>query len=499
MKIAVIGGGIGGLAVAYNVISEWRKAGLSGEPPQVTVYEKSDRFGGNGDTVWFSLGKNSQGKEIRRWADLGVNDFNATAYVRIVEIMTEIGFVEGQNYRLLEDSTSYYTLDGSIAYTQGGDSTPATEMPAGLAKSVNDFMVQAPGDAQQPKYADYSVRQYIEEVGKDRWDPDLGPRVIYPRVNGMYFTDEVAPTDLPLRAVMHYYVIQEGAGKQEARRMYFVGGASSWIDQLTSHMTDKLGVTLRTKSPVWIRADSKGWELFADKAGRSTLGVVDKVVVATHADDALKLFISGASAGIVDCLSAISYMDGLSIAHTFADVLSPDRNAWKTYNILIHQPPETGLKPYTISYVCNRHQNDSSNPEYNFYGGPEFFVTVNPPVRIPSRYVLKDADTGKPAYANLRHNVLDLECLAAQEKMQELQGENDIYFAGGWTLGAGLHEECWVQGQKIANFIVTGEKTDEHHYNSRPGAVHFAPAYMRKLVTKPVTSGSKSPDVANAV
>lgn len=123
---------------------------------------------------------------------------------------------------------------------------------------------------------------------------------------------------------------------------------------------------------------------------------------------------------------------GVLGAHTFTGLLSPDCNAWKTYNILIHQPPETGLKPYTITYVCNRHQNDADNPVYNRYGGPQFFVTVNPPVRIPSKYVLQDVKTKAQAITNLRHNVLDLECLAAQEKMQRLQGNLDnIYFAGG--------------------------------------------------------------------
>ena len=91
--------------------------------------------------------------------------------------------------------------------------------------------------------------------------------------------------------------------------------------------------------------------------------------------------------------------------------------------------------------MCNRHQNDSQNRDYNIYGGPQFFVTVNPPVRIPSQYVLKDA-SGLPAIANLRHNVLDFDCLAAQETMQQLQGYDNLYFAGGWTRGAGLHEDA---------------------------------------------------------
>ena len=44
MQIAVIGGGVGGLAVAYNLMKSWPSS--KGPPPSVTVYEKSSRFGG---------------------------------------------------------------------------------------------------------------------------------------------------------------------------------------------------------------------------------------------------------------------------------------------------------------------------------------------------------------------------------------------------------------------------------------------------------------------
>ena len=160
MKIAIIGGGIGGLAVAYNLIKKWPSGG---KPlPEVTVYEATNRFGGNGDTVHFSLGTgrdmNPIAPNFLRWADLGVNDFNATAYVHIVAVMKEIGFTD---YLPLEDTTTHYTLDGTTAFTQRQALTsPMTAMPVALAQASDPFMLQAANDALNPTYAGYSVRQY---------------------------------------------------------------------------------------------------------------------------------------------------------------------------------------------------------------------------------------------------------------------------------------------------------------------------------------------------
>jgi protoporphyrinogen oxidase len=164
MNIAIIGGGVGGLAVAYNLIKNWPPA--NGAPPTITVYEASNRFGGNGDTVTFDLSffpTIPNPTPFQRWADLGVNDFNKTAYVNIVEVMNEIGFT---GYAPLEDSTSYYTLDGSVAFKTGGGAfiSPMTVMPEVLSNASDAFMTQAAVDAQNPIYADYSVREYMETV-----------------------------------------------------------------------------------------------------------------------------------------------------------------------------------------------------------------------------------------------------------------------------------------------------------------------------------------------
>lgn len=465
MKIAVIGGGVGGLAAAYNLVRTAIETHRN--TPEVVVFEAQDRLGGNADTMTFSFGEGPQNIELRRWADLGVNDFNKAAYKEIDQVMQTIGFEQGRDYRPLENTTSYFTGDGSICFTDNPGHWWGTRIDPKLKESVDDFMKTAGDDLRQGKYMSYTLEQYIQERSKERgWDDRLGPRVVYPRVNGMYFvSSELGPRKMPFYAVMHYYAIQEGAGKDDVNRMYFVGGTRHWITTLASYMTRHLGVQFVTGISAAAARDSQGWKVF-DTHDRKNEYRADAVVCATHANQALRA-IKTPSAGVSPVLAKITYETALSVAHTDSRLLPANRNAWCTYNIRIHTPGSAAMKPYTITYVGNRHQNDAMNPDYNMFGLPEFFVSINPHRPVPESMVLKD-DDGRAAMTYLHHNVFDFDCIEAQHEIDALQGRDGLYFAGGWTRGSGLHEECWHQGRTVARKIMgtdPGAPTDKHPHD----------------------------------
>jgi len=482
LKIGIIGGGISALSAAYTLAKDH----------EVIIFEKKDYLGGNADTKKVVLGKDKDGKELVRWVDLGVNDFNAVTYTKILEVMNEIGYIGGVNYKPLEDTTSFFTLDGSIAYTASDDGAWNTEMPKELADNFKIFMKTAPQDSLQQKHPYRTVKEYLETKkdndGKLLYLSKLGTHVIYPRINAMYFVDETGPEKMPLRSVMHYYIIQEGAGcKKKPERMYFVNGADSWINALAKY----IGVNIKRNWNAAISASKDDGvtvhKIEDDGSIKSENDQkFDKVIFACPADDALRCYRAGITEEISEILSSFRYLVSISIAHTFSGVMPPDKNAWRTYNILIHQPPNRAIKPYTISYVCNRHQNDAQNPEYNKFGLPEFFITCNPIVPIPEQYILRekiDSGEGKPAITYLKHFILKVDALKAQDRIKNIQGINNVYFTGGWTNGTGLQEECWVSGQCVAGLINDPNYVCEHDYNFDPNVERYFPKFMDELVS----------------
>ena len=457
--VVVVGGGVGGLAVAWNLSVQAKSKGLP--PPSILLVEASGRWGGNADTVQFTFGTGPDGNPMNRWADLGVNDFNTVAYTEIVKVMNTIGFVDGTDYKPLENSTSYYAADGSVGFTDNGNSWWGTELNATLAQSASSFMTVAGNDAAKngAKFASYTIEQYINEQGplqNPAWDTDLGPKVIYPRINGMYFVSELGPRNMPFLAVMHYYAIQEGAGGEPAQRRYFVNGASAWIDGLVGYMARTMpNITMLTnyKAVIAKVATADPMYLVQDANQKQPLFKATTVVLAAHADDCLQAFMTGLPDIAATVMASIQYNNGISVAHTDSRLLPVNSNTWCTYNILIHEPGAAGLKPYVINYVANRHQNDAANPAYNKYGLPQFFVSCNPQRPIPENMILKGTD-GNLAVANLRHNNFDFATMQAQSRIDTYQGFGNIYYAGGWTHGSGLHEECWVQGEDVAALIL---------------------------------------------
>ncbi|MEM1352327.1 MAG: FAD-dependent oxidoreductase [Pseudomonadota bacterium] len=473
MKLGIIGGGVGGLAVAWNL--HYASKGAI----EIHIFEANDRFGGNADTMHFDFG-NGPGYEttpLKRWADMGVNDFNIPAYQNIVAVMQQIGFVKGKDYRNLEDSTTYYTTKGHAMTANSqpnGQPDPwwGTAMPKDLRASVDSFMMNGGKDGKNPKYSDYTMEQYITEMTQTYgWDERLGPEVIYPRVNGMYFTSgPLGPRSMPFAAVMHYYSIQEGAGGAKADRNYFVGGASMWIDALVNYMKANMPeITFHDSYQAQVKPDGGTGVYSVGNIASGTRAdevACDHICLATPADMAMRCMLAGDNPGSIglpqaaaNIMSQIKYETAVSVAHTDARLMPVNRNAWSTYNIVIHDPGSVALKPYVINYVANRHQNDAANPDFNAFGLPEFFVSINPHIPVAEDKVLKDVN-GVEAVANLKHFVFDFDCMQAQTDIVGQQGNANIFYASGWTHGSGLHTECWSQGQIVAEMIAKHVASD---------------------------------------
>jgi len=289
ISIAVIGGGTSGLLAAWNL----RRLGY-----KVVVFEKSGRLGGNVDTKEVSIdcvstdcmctnGETCPKKVYKRWADMGVNDFNTKTYHYIVWLLDKFAranpdgtpqLPDGSRafYSPLIDSTTFLTYSGKgyeneqpsevcnnpeagtscTQYEILGDpkATVKYPPPKKLQEDMDLFFCSAPQvmDGSDPCH-ESTIDDYFfgtnggEPCYKKQSIPTgckgtkyhdvtaLANFAVKPRINNMYFSNGRDPGSLLLAAVMNYYFLQEGltpGTSPDPDRQFFVRGASSWIKAL---------------------------------------------------------------------------------------------------------------------------------------------------------------------------------------------------------------------------------------------------------------------------
>jgi len=329
--------------------------------------------------------------------------------------------------------------------------------------------------------------------------------IYYPRISAMYFTDdETGPGGMPLQSPFQYYRVQEGAqeGGSTPWRCYFEYGSQHWLQTLArtleARSTDKVRVRHHLGEAVTVNV-SPGGAIVTPAGGKPVH--VDLALMALHADDALAaLSFHGVPTDMVLDIQAtlrrVRYTRSYGVCHTDERLLPRNRNIWRTYNVLTH-PLQQQVQPYRMSYVENLHQNDPFNPALNQAGLPAFFTSLVPDLhqiqpnavlqRLPGNEVparlaqalphlaqqapghhpgtgythelggLPRGHEGK-AWALFKHNVLNVSCIQAQQRMLAINVDNaqrplmPLFFGGGWTNGAGLHEQCMAQSKLMAQW-----------------------------------------------
>ncbi|TAJ82027.1 MAG: hypothetical protein EPO42_01800 [Gallionellaceae bacterium] len=491
-KIAIIGGGISGLAAAYH---------LKHARHEFKIFEAAHNVGGNVRTLPLDVGGTS------RWVDLGVNDFNKNSYTNLMRVFTQLGV----EYAPLEDTISYSNIGPTgelekplIGFTMDGRWGP--KPPEGVVRGTNMF-----GDAikkfisEPPPGSRYwTVGEFVKWA---QFPQDFIRLSLYPRINAMYFAGNIKPSEMPARQVAHYYFLQEGYGtRTKAERQYWVGGATKWIDKLAAYLQKDLPQVIfkGVKAQFEITQDRR-IIVYTTPAGappdtKPQQEIFDKLILAVQARTIENTYsrkeqIPGT---VKQVGKAISYEEDEVVVHLSTANMPPDPNTWRTYNINIFPDQDKGQR-YNINYWINRHQNDSKNPSYNCQSSefrehtytPQYFLSLNPLNPIPDICRLKSQPYGNCTMFKFYHCRLNMDATKAQDYLVPLmmKGIDNVYFTGGYTKGAGLHEECWISGTEVAKHALSPSHQDPHQYRMPTDSSdvdehvsHIAPEYMLDLI-----------------
>ena len=423
MKLAIVGSGISGLAVAHTLKDH----------ADITVFEAGDYFGGHTHTVDITL-PTPKGP-VTHGVDTGFLVFNERTYPNLINLFAELN-VETAPSDMSFSVKVPGALNGKTLEWSGTDLNSVFAQRANLVnprfwRMLLDVMrfnalctriakEQREKELQQPLSDFLRTHQFSEPFRDWYFLPMLG--CIWS-----------CPTDQMLQfpvATMIRFCHNHGLIQVTNRPQWFsvVGGARNYVEKILAGVHDK-----RLNTPVrLIERDAHGVRVITDGHAER----FDQVVIATHTDQALSL-LREASGEERSLLGAIRYQDNRAVLHTDASVLPANPKTWAAWNYERAASSERESSRVCLHYLLNRLQRIP-------FAQP-VVVSLNPLQAIDPATIVGEYD-----YA---HPVFDLGAIEAQKRLPLLQGQQHTWYAGAWT-GYGFHEDGLKSGLQVGRALL---------------------------------------------
>jgi predicted NAD/FAD-binding protein len=419
MKIAIIGSGISGLAVAHQ---------LRGQA-ELTLFEAGSYFGGHTHTVDVTL----PGPDgvVTHGVDTGFLVFNERTYPKLIALFAELGVDTAKSD--MSFSVQVPHARGARALEWSGSSLNtvfaqrSNLLNPRFLKMLRDVLrFNALATRLAVSGADHELMQPLSDFLKQHGFSSVFRDWYFLPMLGCIWS---CPTDQMLQfpvATMIRFCHNHGLIQVSNRPQWWTvaGGARNYVEKIVSGVQDK-----RLNTPVEsIRRDAQGVWIVAG----AQLERFDQVVMACHSDQSLAL-LRDASPQERATLGAIRYQPNRAVLHTDTSVLPRQRRAWAAWNYQRATDHTQEQSRVCLHYLLNMLQPLPFTQSV--------VVSLNPLQDIAPSQVL-----GSYAYD---HPIFDLAAIQAQKQLPALQGQRGTYFCGAWT-GYGFHEDGLASGLDVA-------------------------------------------------
>ncbi|MGH3372629.1 MAG: NAD(P)/FAD-dependent oxidoreductase [Nocardioidaceae bacterium] len=416
--VAVIGGGVSGLTAAY----------LLQRTHHVTLFEADPRVGGHAHT--HDVPTRSGGTVP---VDSGFIVLNDRTYPLLRRLFDELGV----RTRPTEMSMNITCSGCGLSYTGGrrADGIFAQRRRAvdptfwRLLLAIRSFQKQALGFLEEHPASPTSYGDFLAERGFDRHFVTHYALPVVSCVWSMGHTEALAyPASYLFAFLRHHGFLTLG----DAPTWHtVVGGSRSYVEAVTRRLDavrPGTRVTAVSRKPDGVEIDSRPHD-----GGANEHHVFDKVVVATHADDALRL-LTDAGDDERELLGAFGYSTNVAWLHRDGSALPEDPRARASWNYGL-EDCDTVTDRTRVSYWMNRLQgHDEEEP---------LVVTLNPGTGPDPERVI--------ARMTYQHPTYTAESVAAQRRLGTLNGDR-IAFAGAYQ-GWGFHEDGCRSGVAAAEAL----------------------------------------------
>jgi predicted NAD/FAD-binding protein len=397
-KIAVIGSGAAGLTTTH----------ILQRKHHVTLFEKGDRLGGHTNTVTVPDGPDA-GTPI----DTGFIVMNHRNYPLLTRLFEQL-HVELRDSNM---SFGYHDIPSGLQYCGSGfDGLFAQRkniISPSFLRMVRDamrFFKKADADRHDETLNEEPLGDYLR---RNDFGNEFIDHHIIPMGSAIWSTPCEEMMQFPAQSFFQFFH-NHGLLTVNDRPQWrtVVGGSCDYVHRMRAGWQQ---VTIRNNVSIQgiKRGDGKSEILFED--GRPER--FDHVVIATHADQALKLLINP-SEEEKKSLGCWKYTTSRTLLHTDESVMPPLKKVWSSWNFQRREDNRTCL-----TYHMNRLQGLETAKQY--------FVSLN----------LPQEPEGIICEFNYEHPMYTREALDSRSNLKKLNGTNHTWFAGSYH-GNGFHEDA---------------------------------------------------------
>jgi len=398
MKVAVIGSGISGLSAAHYLSKNFK----------VDLFEKNNHFGGHSHTLDINVENNIIP------VDIGFIVFNFQTYPNF------INFLNDNNVEIEKSNMSFsVSVKGTnIEYCGKGIlgifSNKKNLLNFNFFKMFFEI-IKFYKKSNNLKNIEENLKldDFLKSEGMSEYFINYH---IVPMVSAIWSMPPYEAKQMPLTFFLKFFQNHGLFNLKKRPQWYTIKNRSrTYVNKILKTISGEYYKNYLINK---ISRHPNGVQVFY--GGKNEFFDYDKVVIATHADEALSL-ISEPTKDEKDILSNFKYKKNYAIIHTDETVMPNNKKAWSSWNSSVNKDNNSQT---SITYWLNLLQN--LNTKKNF------FLSLNPFYKIEKNKIIKEI--------NFTHPYYDKAALDNQKRLKYIQNKNNTLYCGSY-FGYGFHED----------------------------------------------------------
>ena len=398
MRIAVIGSGISGLSAAHYLSKK----------NKVDLFEKEDHFGGHSYTI--DVKDNNNHVPV----DIGFIVFNFKTYPNFVKFLNDNDIeIEKSNM-----SFSVSVKETEIEYCGKGllgiFSNKKNLLNFDFFKMFFEII---------KFYKKSNDLKNIEEnltlddfLKREKMSKYFINYHIIPMVSAIWSMPPYEAKQMPLKFFLRFFQNHGLFNLKNRPQWYTIKNRSrTYVKKILETISCEYYKNYRINK---ISRLSNGVKVYY--GGNNEFFDYDKVVIATHADEALSL-ITDPTPEEKSILANFKYKNNIAIIHTDESLMPKNKKAWSSWNSSVNKE---NTSETSITYWLNLLQNLKTNKN--------IFLSLNPFLKIDPKKIISKVKFTHPYY--------DKEALENQNRLKNIQNKKNLLFCGSY-FGYGFHED----------------------------------------------------------